>query len=77
MQILSKISVLDPWRREQHRKQPSATNSPLADISQGFEGEDIFRFRVDTSGLIGSGGKDDPVIRSIYLLRRLLLPLIK
>ena len=35
----------------------------LADISQDFEGVDMFRFWVDTSGLIVSGGKDGAVIQ--------------
>jgi hypothetical protein len=34
----------------------------LADRSQDFGVEDIFRFWVETPGLIVSGGKDEPVI---------------
>jgi hypothetical protein len=52
------MSIIDLRIREYRRSWAFTINSPQADISQGFEGEDIFRFRVEISGLIVSGKRD-------------------
>jgi len=51
--------------KEHCRGQAFPTNTPQADRSQGFEVADIFRFQVEISGLLGSKGKDESVVRSM------------